>query len=83
MGLFCQKCLVMQPSESRSASGSWAILRRAHNQEKGGRDPMRMETFIRKTNLGAVKSDRFTFIRLPLNVKRFDSSPIRAIAIEE
>lgn len=35
------------------------------------------------TNLGAVKSDRFTFIGLPLKVKHLDSSPIRAIAIEE
>ncbi len=35
------------------------------------------------TNLGAIRTDRFTFLGLPLKVRHLDSSPIRAIAIEE
>lgn len=35
------------------------------------------------TNLGAIRNERFVFLGLPLRMKQLDSSPIRAIAIEE
>jgi kynurenine formamidase len=44
---------------------------------------MHLKIIEELTNLGAVRNDRFTFVGLPLRVKHLDSSPIRAIAIEE
>lgn len=35
------------------------------------------------TNLGSIRKERFTFIGLPLPIRHVDSSPIRAIAVED